>query len=273
MKTTIYKLAAFLKAENTQIANDIVDSVILKMNLSLSDVEVGRAINMYQDLLEFLSLSLQTENMDIPEELIEWSKQNAYAQVSANKKISEIILRYPPTREIFTDFVSRWAYHYQLSTEEYTLVLKKINRMLDVSLEKTVIAFEEYNAKVKEGFEEEIDIISFPIVPLTENMAVVPLVGRLDEHRANHLIDSVLPKVNNLKINYLIMDFSGVCEIDELAARSIHNAVSMLKLLGIQVISTGISPKLAYTAVSIGVGAVGVNSYQSVRQALESLNS
>jgi rsbT co-antagonist protein RsbR len=245
---------AFLKDQNIQLANDIVGTVIQKMNLSIPEVEIHRASDMYQVLLSFLSMSLETEDRDIPDEGIEWSKQNAYEQVSANRKISEIILRYPPTREGFSDLISGWASHFHLSTEEYTIVLKKINRMLDVSLEKTVMAFEEYNARIKEKFEDEIDIISFPIVPLTEIMAVVPLVGNLDEHRTNHLIGSVLPQVNNLKINHLIVDFSGVNEIDELAAKNLHNAGSMLRLLGINVISTGITPKLAHAAVTWGLG-------------------
>jgi rsbT co-antagonist protein RsbR len=272
LNPTISKLAAFLKEENKEIANEIVETVISRMNLSISGSEKERAITMYKSLLTFLSVSLESRTTDVPDELIEWSKQNAYEQVSANRKISEIVLRYPPTREVFTDYITEWSSQFGLSTEEFTLVLKKINKMLDASLEETVIAFEEYNARMKNKFEEEIETISFPIVPLTESMAVVPLVGNMDEHRTNHMIESVLPKVNNLRINYLIVDFSGVNDIDELAARNLHNAGSMLRLIGIKVISTGISPKLAKTAVSLGISTVN-ESYQSVRQALEVLRS
>ncbi|WP_409254237.1 STAS domain-containing protein [Bacillus sp. SCS-153A] len=273
MKPTISNLAAYLRTNENQLANTIVESVLHKMNLTIPQEEVERAVTMYEALVNFLSMSVETEEKGLPSELIDWSKQNAFELVSANGNISDIIVRYPPTREVFTDLVAEWSNRFELSREEYTSVLKKINCMLDVSLKETVVAFEEYNTRLKEEFIDEIDHISFPIVPLTKDMAVIPLVGNIDEHRTNHLIETVLPKVNDLKINYLIVDFSGVCNIDELAVRSLDSAGSMLRLLGIKVISTGISPNLAKTAVAIGVDTMNINYFQSVRQALENLKS
>ena len=273
MKPTISKLAAFLKNNENELAKTIVDSVLKKMTLTIPQQEKDRALTMYEALVNFLSVSLESEENSMPPELIEWSKRNAYELVSADGEISEIIVRYPPTREVFTDLISGWNTQFELSTEDYTLVLKKVNRLLDVSLEETVIAFEEYNKTMKEEFKEEIDVLSFPVVPLTKEMAVIPLVGNMDEHRTNHLIETVLPKVNDLKINYLIADFSGVNDIDEQAVRNLDSAGSMLRLLGIKVISTGISPELAKTAVAIGVETESISFYASVRQALEMLKS
>ncbi|MGF2616121.1 STAS domain-containing protein [Rossellomorea vietnamensis] len=272
MKPQMNNLAEFLEEKNTEISQQIVDSVLDLISLEIPRTEKERAVTMYKSFLNFLSTSLKYEGKTMPAELLEWSKQNAYDQVSANGKISEIIRRYPPTREVFTDLVSEWTSTFGLSTEDYTLIVKKVNNMLDISLEETVFAFEEYNAKVKEEFKEEIDIISFPIVPLTEKMAVIPLVGKLNQHRSNHLVDSVLPKVNELKIDYLIVDFSGVCEIDDIAAVTIQNVRRMLRLLGIQMISTGISPQLAKKAISIGIETnSSQNTFKSVKQALENM--
>ncbi|MGD6801787.1 STAS domain-containing protein [Rossellomorea aquimaris] len=270
MKPKMNNLIEFLEENNEDIANQIVESVLDLMSLEIPQVEKDRAVSMYKSFVEFLCSSLEYEGKNMPAELLEWSKQNAYEQVSANGKISEIIYRYPPTREVFTDFITKWTSQFNLSTDQFTLLLKKVNKMLDISLEETVTAFEEFNAKMKEEFKEEIDIISFPVVPIKENMAVIPLVGKLDQHRSAHLMDSVLPKVNDLKIDFLIVDFSGVIEIDDIAAVNIQNIRRMLRLLGIQMISTGISPHLAKTAVSIGIETNSSrNTFKSVKQALE----
>jgi rsbT co-antagonist protein RsbR len=272
MKSVLTELANHLEQNQTQLACRIVDSVLERMDLVIPNAEKERAFIMYNSLLKFLSDSLKYEGRDLPLELIEWSKRNAFEQVTTGGEISDIIVRYAPTREVFTNLISEWDSQFYLSTEAITLVINKINSILDISLEETVIAFEELNRKMKKDFRAELEILSFPVVLLKEDVAVIPLMGTINEHRINYLLEQVLPKVNELKIDHLIVDYSGVCTFNEFSAPALHQMSSMLGLLGIKVIITGISPQLAQTAMKSGIDTVCVTSYQSVKQALESFN-
>ncbi|MDS8826518.1 hypothetical protein RLL96_01095, partial [Streptococcus pneumoniae] len=89
----------------------------------------------------------EESDLEVPDALIEWSKQNAEMQVSAGGKISEIVVRYPPTRVVMAELFTELSVKSGLSLEENALVIKRVNTLLDVSLNETFFAFERFQEK------------------------------------------------------------------------------------------------------------------------------
>lgn len=226
---------------------------------------------MYNNFFKFLGRLLNNEEEKTPSELLEWSRLNAEGQVGENGRISEIVKRYAPTREVFSDLVIDFSDQFNLSTKDTVLLLKRINQMLDISLDETVQSYEHFSELYKEQMMKEVEELSAPIVPIMEGIAVLPLIGKIDQNRTDFLLNIVVPKISQLQLNYLIADFSGISHLDEVSARNIHEIGNVLQLLGIHIITTGISPKLALTAVHSGINLSRVTSFATVKQALDYL--
>jgi rsbT co-antagonist protein RsbR len=269
--SSLSKLAYYLLHNHSTIAASLVEKGIKEMNIRLPEEEKEHAVCVYETFFQFLGDSLEQETNEIPSQMIEWSKKNAEGQIFSGGEISEIIVRYPITRNIFADLATHWAEEFSLTNKESIKVLQKMNAMLDVSEVETVFAFEKLTKQMKKDYQEELDSLANPIVPLKEGIAVLPLVGTIDSYRVNHLMEKVIPEIAQLNLNYVIVDFSGVQTFDETTANYLQQIGSVLRLLGIRTIITGISPELAQIAVAIGAVIHDVTSYTNVKQALENI--
>ncbi|MDP4162358.1 MAG: PAS domain S-box protein [Bacillota bacterium] len=116
-----------------------------------------------------------------------------------------------------------------------------------------------------------INEISSPIVPVSEGICVLPLVGAMDEDRAKHLLEIIPQKVQKLKLETLILDFSGIYHFDSVVIDFLYKINSIMKLLGIMPICTGIRPELARSAVATCPNINSIHSLADVQQALKQL--
>ncbi len=101
--TWVLNVSNHLIGNAESLAEEIVAGVLHSMELEIPLWEKEQAIKMYIEFINFLGDSLLVMDEGVPQTLIEWSNKNAAGQVSPEGKISEIIVRYPPTRDIFTD--------------------------------------------------------------------------------------------------------------------------------------------------------------------------
>jgi PAS domain S-box-containing protein len=117
----------------------------------------------------------------------------------------------------------------------------------------------------------EINDLSATIVPLLSGIAVLPLVGSIDEVRAKHLLEDVPAKAKKQDVNCLIIDFSGIYKLDSIVTEHLFKISSVLSMLGIQSIITGLRPELAMSAIQLGVTLDSIPKMSTVKDALYSL--
>ena len=256
-------------AEN--LAVEVVETVIRKAQLDIPDWEREQAITMYIEFIKFLGESYIENKEEIPEDIIIWSRANAQAQVSLGGRLSCIVARYEPTRVVFADILTKLSLDYKVSIEDNAFMLKRVNSMLDVSLNETVLAFERLNDEALADSKRQITELSAPIVPIKEGMAILPFIGAIDECRTAYIREKVIPQIAELQLEYLIADFSGIFNIDEQIADNLSQIAKMLDLLGVKIIVTGLRPKLAQTIVSGGINLSYIRIFGTLKQAIEIL--
>lgn len=270
----LMKFAEEIKGNGTQLAEEVVRSVMGRMKLDITLEEEAQALDMYIEVLDFFAESLDGEQDDeVPETMIRWSRKNAEMLVQAEGKLSDIVVRYPPTREVFSDLFTSIAERLDLSLRDLSFILCRIDRILDVSLNETFFAFERLTEQRRREAKQELVRLSAPIVPVHENTVVLPLIGYIDSDRTRHIMNNVVPKIADMRIRHVIIDFSGVMTLDDQTAESMHHIGGTLSLMGIHVAVAGMRPDLVQTAVSSGLDLAGVEAYGNVNQALKSIQS
>ncbi len=94
--------------------------------------------------------------------------------------------------------------------------------------------------------------LSSPLIPLADNVVIMPLIGSIDSRRAQQVMEDLLEGVAHHHAETAILDITGVSVVDTQVANALIQAAQAVKLLGSQVILTGIGPTMAQTLVGLG---------------------
>jgi rsbT co-antagonist protein RsbR len=130
----------------------------------------------------------------------------------------------------------------------------------------------DYTDKIQSA-QYAIDELSIPVVRITKEIGVIPLVGEIDTHRAQILMENALKQGNTYKLSWLIIDLSAVPIIDTMVADQLFKVVAALKLIGIDVVLSGIRSEIALTMVQLGVKLNDIVTFNSLYGALDYTNS
>ncbi len=96
-----------------------------------------------------------------------------------------------------------------------------------------------------------IEELSTPLIPITDEILVMPLIGMMDSIRARQVMHSLLTGLASSRGKFAILDITGVPVVDTAVANAILRAAHAARLLGTEVILTGIRPEVAQTLVHI----------------------
>lgn len=116
---------------------------------------------------------------------------------------------------------------------------------------------------------ETIRKLSTPVLPVTEDALVLPLIGYIDAARSQQITEVLLSSVQRYQAKWMIIDMTGLSLIDEATAAHLINAIRGIALLGAYTILIGVSPDLARTIVELGINLKGVMTYSDLRSAIK----
>jgi rsbT co-antagonist protein RsbR len=100
--------------------------------------------------------------------------------------------------------------------------------------------------------------LSTPLIPLTQAVVVMPLIGSIDSRRAQQVLDTLLNGITERHARIAILDITGVPIVDTHVAGALIRAAQAAQLLGAQVVLTGIRPEVAQTLVGMGTELRGI---------------
>lgn len=95
--------------------------------------------------------------------------------------------------------------------------------------------------------------LSTPLIPVTNEIVVMPLVGALDTQRVQRVLETLLQGIEQHHAHTAIIDITGVPIVDTQVANTLIQAALAVRLLGAEVVLTGIRPEVAQTLVTLGV--------------------
>ena len=99
----------------------------------------------------------------------------------------------------------------------------------------------------------EILEISTPVVQIWDGVVAAPLIGTFDSRRTQQLMEKLLTTIVETKSSVALVDITGVPAIDTMTAQYLVETISAVRLLGSQVVLTGVSPPIAQSLVHLGI--------------------
>jgi len=122
--------------------------------------------------------------------------------------------------------------------------------------------------QVMRAQEELLVELSTPLIPLSREIVLVPIIGAVDATRARHMIDALLRGLEQTRSAVAIMDITGVAVVDEHVANTLLQSAQAARLLGTHVILTGIRSGVARSLVRLGVDLSGVNTRKTLQEGI-----
>ncbi|MET1032230.1 STAS domain-containing protein [Domibacillus tundrae] len=205
---------------------------------------------------------------NVADQLADWATQTAEGSVQYGVGIDELMLTVRCYRTVIWDYIEK---NVEIDSMRPSSVLK-VSRIIDAILDQTAqifsVSYVNYNTKTIKVAQKAFNEVSFPVVALSDQVAILPLIGELNAERANMLLENVLPKCTSLRIEELIIDLSGVPRIDTLAINQLFQLNASLDLTGISTTYTGISPALAIPMVNLGICLNQLNVKGTLKNAI-----
>ena len=160
--------------------------------------------------------------------------------------------------------------------EKYQRDFALLNRVLDAyepaanRIANTVaVSFVEERERVIRQQQDSIRELSTPVLPVRSRLLILPIIGVLDSTRARQLTEQLLNGIRTHRAKVVVVDITGVPDVDESVADHLVRTVDASRLMGASVIITGLSPEIAQTLVTIGLDLSKMDTIGDLQGGLE----
>jgi rsbT co-antagonist protein RsbR len=131
------------------------------------------------------------------------------------------------------------------------------------------VGFVQERERVIRQQQEAIRELSTPVLQVRERLVILPIIGALDSQRARQLTEQLLRAIRTNRAKVVVIDITGVPEIDSTVANHLVQTVDASRLMGASVIITGLSAEIALTLVTIGVDLSKMNAVGDLQGGIE----
>jgi rsbT co-antagonist protein RsbR len=205
---------------------------------------------------------IETESITIYDTCIDCLETGLYhaAQNYADMLAERGVLRGMTPEQIIGGMLTLRDVYGRSLFERYQQDIPRLSAALEIYepvankiLSIVALAFIEEREKVVRQQEEAIRELSTPVLQVREGMLILPIIGVLDSHRARQLTGQLLYAIRSKRAKVVVMDITGVPNVDSKVANHLVQTVEAARLLGANAVVTGVSPEIAQTLVTLGV--------------------
>lgn len=130
-------------------------------------------------------------------------------------------------------------------------------------------SFVEERERVIREQQDSLRELSTPVLQVRERLLILPIIGVLDSGRAHQLTEQLLQGIRTHRARVVVIDITGVPDVDESVADHLVKTVDASRLMGAGVIITGLSSEIAQTIVTIGVDLSKMNTVGDLQGGIE----
>jgi rsbT co-antagonist protein RsbR len=170
------------------------------------------------NLIEIYALSIK-EDLEVSfETLKEWGTNAVDLLVNSDLPIEIALDEIRINRDSIGTIIKDEAENFNLSLDDFYAILSRFNFVVDRAIHWMSVSYSrQYSTRINAAEATALEL-SIPLIKVTEEIGVLPLVGDIDTKRAQKLMSKALSKGTELKLSFLIIDLSGVPIIDTMVA-------------------------------------------------------
>jgi len=125
------------------------------------------------------------------------------------------------------------------SNKEFFTLEKSINEMVDQFLNHFFISYSQYKDDQLLAQRQMVEKLSVPIIPISPEISILPLIGTIDDYRMKTIEEKVLFDISKNRIEKLIIDLSGVGDMDPHILDRLGKTIDGISMMGCKTFITG----------------------------------
>ncbi|WP_226672133.1 STAS domain-containing protein [Rossellomorea aquimaris] len=261
----------YTKAICEKIMSQKQELIVEKDNLRFSQYSnIKTQLHSWREnIIDIYAKSIESGLDPAFERLQEWGAEAVDTLVNFNLPLEIALDEVRDYRNLIGQIIKEEASAFNLSFDQFYELLSEFDAVVDravhwLSMSYTRKFYTRINAAEATALE-----LSIPVIKITNQVGILPLIGDIDTERAQEMMDKALSKGNELSLEYLVIDLSGVPIIDTMVADRIYKVIDALSLIGIKTILSGIRPEIAQTMTHLGIDSSKIPVTSSLHIALE----
>ena len=139
------------------------------------------------------------------------------------------------------------------SREDFFVMERQINSHIDQFLNTFFINYSTYKDSLLTAQRELVENLSVPIIPITANICILPLIGSVDSFRTSVLEEKVLTEIGRLRIQTLIMDLSGIADMETEVIDHLMKTINGTSMMGCHTVITGLRTDVVRKMIHLGI--------------------
>ena len=117
--------------------------------------------------------------------------------------------------------------------------------------------------------EQELRETATPITEIWDGVLTLPIIGTLDSSRTMLVMEALLNRIAKDHAKAVVMDLTGVKNIDSQVSHHLIQMVRAVQLMGSQAIITGIRPEIARALISLNINMSDITTRASMSDGLK----
>ncbi|KAB2908837.1 MAG: STAS domain-containing protein [Kofleriaceae bacterium] len=152
---------------------------------------------------------------------------------------------------------------------EAAAAVKSITKLVMFDMSLAIDTYIAANLDTVARHQAAIRELSTPVIRVYSRILLLPLVGTVDSHRAEQIMETLLLRVVDEQARAVIVDIAGVPLVDTMVADHLLKTTEAVRLLGAETILTGISAQIARTIVQLGVDISSMHTRSRLADGIE----
>lgn len=157
----------------------------------------------------------------------------------------------------------------KVDTSYFSEILTKVDEWVDPIINQLVNEYSGSWENIVSLQKVALQELSAPLIPVMENITVMPLIGTIDTERAKLIMENLLDGVIKHHSEVVLIDITGVPVVDTMVAHHIIQAAEAVRLIGSTCILVGIRPEIAQTIVNLGIDLSKFPTKSSLKKGFE----
>ncbi|MBD7985856.1 STAS domain-containing protein [Sporosarcina sp. Sa2YVA2] len=186
------------------------------------------------------------------EELKAFAKQEGIIWATHSLTLSFKLEWVQAIRRTLWIFIERYIEEKEITIEFFS-VEKHVNNYIDLFLNAFFINYSTYKDSLLTAQRKLVENLSVPIIPITPTTCILPIIGAMDYFRAKIMEEKVLMEISRLHIQTMLMDLSGIAEMETQVIDQLISIMEGAELMGCKTIITGLRPDVVRNMMRLGV--------------------
>ncbi|MCA0972791.1 RsbT co-antagonist protein RsbRA [Halobacillus litoralis] len=170
-------------------------------------------------------------------------------------------------RRVTTGFILQQSE--QVDANTFSEVLREVDGWVDPIINQLINEYSGSWEHIVSLQRVALQELSAPLIPVMENITIMPLIGTIDTERAKLIMENLLDGVIKHNAEVVLIDITGVPVVDTMVAHHIIQAAEAVRLIGSRCILVGIRPEIAQTIVNLGIDLGKFPTKSSLRKGFE----